>query len=288
MTGFGQAESVFADYKVNVELKSVNHRFLDIGLRLPRHMLFLEDGIRRKLQSALSRGHIDVFVRCENMGQSQIGVNVDYALLAAYQKAYLDIRDKIDIYDDVTLSHMVKLPDVVQLTEVDVDQQQMEQAVQTTLQSAIAGLIQARAVEGEAIQKDLLARVKTIRTYVKTITKKASGVVDEYRVKLSVRLETLVKEQDLDVARFNTEVALFADKSNIDEEITRLNAHIAQFIKDCDDKEPVGRRLDFLLQEMNRETTTIGSKSADINISRAVIDIKCELEKIREQIQNVE
>ena len=288
MTGFGQGEATHGGYKALVELKSVNHRFLDIALRLPHHMLFLDDGIRKSMQAMLSRGHVEAFVRYETDVGASTSVTVDYPLLQAYVDAYLAIRERVDIYDDITLSHIVKLPDVVKPDVLDLDQEALEAAVQTALGIAIDALVASRQAEGYAIQHDMTARIATVQQLTQTIDNKAAGVVDEYRVKLAGRIEQLLQGQELDTARFTTEVALFADRCNIDEELVRMQTHCKQFIQDCKQDAPVGRKLDFLLQEMNREANTMGSKSADIIISQAVIDIKCELEKIREQLQNVE
>lgn len=288
MTGYGRGSAARDGRELTIELKSVNHRYLDVGMRLPRHLAFLEDPIRSGLASRLSRGHVDVFVNYRNTRSDARTVEINAPLLTAYLASAREINTELGLRDDLTLSAALRLPDVTELRETDEDPDAVLSLLASAMDGAIAQLTDMRRLEGERLKADLMQRADTIATLTAEIEKRAPLVVEEYRVKLSERIEKLLAGVEVDRARLATEVALFADRASIDEEIVRLKSHVQQSLLLFDSCEPAGRKLDFVVQEMNREFNTIGSKANDGALTGLVLDGKAELEKIREQIQNIE
>ena len=288
MTGYGRGTASLDGRELTIELKSVNNRFLDIGMKLPRQLSFLEDGLRKLLNDALSRGHVDVFVNYRNLRSDAKTVRVDEALLQAYLTSARESARALDLEDDLTLSKALTLPDVTTILPADEDQQALAELGRAAMTMAIDGLKAMRFKEGERLKQDLSARMDTMTGYAAAIERRAPAVAEEYRTKLTARIEELLGETEVDRARLATEVAIFADRAAIDEEIVRLNTHLVHFRELLEADEPVGRKMDFLVQEMNRECNTIGSKANDAELTSIVLLSKAEIEKLREQIQNIE
>ena len=288
MTGYGRGSASRDGRELTVELKSVNHRYLDLGIRLPRHLAFLEDAIRGRLALQFSRGHIDVFVNYHNSRSDARTVEINAPLLAAYLASARSIGESLHLVDDLSLSAALHLPDVATPREADEDTAAVLSLLETALSDAIDALTQMRAQEGSRLAADLLPRMDAIENLITEIAQRAPLVVQEYRAKLSERIEALLAGVELDQSRLANEVAYFADRASIDEEIVRLRSHTRQAYQLLVSDEPVGRKLDFIVQEMNRELNTIGSKANDGALSSLVLDGKADVEKIREQIQNIE
>ncbi|HWS30063.1 MAG TPA: YicC/YloC family endoribonuclease [Clostridia bacterium] len=289
MTGFGRASVTEDGREFTVELKSVNHRYLDLNFRMPRHIGFAEDALRKALTAELSRGHIEVYVNYRNIRSDARKVEVDTALLGEYLRAAREAAEIYGLRDDVQLARALSLPDVTDIIEAEEDREAVCSVAQKAVGKAIEELKSMRALEGERLANDLCARAKSIGEIGDKIALRAPGVVEEYRVKLTERIETLLNgNAEVDRARLATEVALFADRASIDEELVRLKSHLVQADLLLNSSEPAGRKLDFIVQELNREFNTIGSKANDAEIVKLVISGKAEIEKIREQIQNIE
>ena len=288
MTGYGRGAASREGRELTIELKSVNNRFLDIGMKLPRALSFLEDGLRKLLNDGLSRGHVDVFVNYRNLRSDAKTVRVDEALLKAYLTSARESAKALGLADDITLSRALTLPDVTTILPADEDQQALMELSQMVMTEAIENLKVMRHKEGERLKLDLSARMDTMTGYAAAIEQRAPAVVEEYRTRLTARIEELLGETEVDRARLATEVAIFADRAAIDEEIVRLNTHLVHFRELLEADEPVGRKMDFLIQEMNRECNTIGSKANDAELTSIVLLCKAEIEKLREQIQNIE
>ena len=288
MTGYGRGTASLEGRELTIELKSVNNRFLDIGMKLPRQLSFLEDGLRKLLNDNLSRGHVDVFVNYRNLRSDSKTVRVDEALLRAYLASARESAKALDLDDDLTLSKALTLPDVTMILPADEDQQALKELGDAVMRTAIEGLKAMRLKEGERLKLDLSGRMDTMTSYAEAIEQRAPAVVEEYRTRLTARIEELLGETEVDRARLATEVVIFADRAAIDEEIVRLNTHLVHFRELLEAKEPVGRKMDFLVQEMNRECNTIGSKANDGELTNIVLLCKAEIEKLREQIQNIE
>ncbi len=288
MTGYGRGKVARDGREMTVELKSVNHRYLDIGMRLPRHLGFLEDVFRTELSGALSRGHVDVYVGYSNQRADARTVTVDEALLGVYLSASRQAAEHLSLTDDLTLSTALRLPDVTNIQEAEEDREAVAAIAKEATALAVQELKAMRRVEGERLQKDLTQRVEAVLQLAVQVEARAPIVVQEYRAKLDERIAVLLGAVEVDRARLATEIALFADRASIDEEIVRLKSHVAQMRAALSSDEPSGRKLDFIVQEMNREFNTIGSKANDAQLTNAVISGKGEIEKIREQVQNIE
>ena len=289
MTGFGRGMAAQDGREMTVELKSVNHRYLDFSFRMPRHISFAEDTLRTALNDSLSRGHVDVYVNYRNTRSDAKEVRIDTALLGAYLKSVKAAAAELREENDMTLSNALRLPDVTDIVEADEDDEAVKALTKEAVDKAIAELITARRGEGERLANDLTERLATVDGLRGKIETRAPMVVEEYRIKLNERIEAMLGGTvEVDAQRLATEVALFADKASIDEELVRLKSHTAQARELLSQSEAAGRRLDFVVQEMNREFNTIGSKANDAEIAKLVILGKAELEKIREQVQNIE
>ena len=289
MTGFGRGMAAQDGREMTVELKSVNHRYLYLSFRMPRHISFAEDTLRTALNDSLSRGHVDVYVNYRNTRSDAKEVRIDTALLGAYLKSVKAAAAELREENDMTLSNALRLPDVTDIVEADEDDEAVKALTKEAVDKAIAELITARRGEGERLANDLTERLATVDELRGKIETRAPMVVEEYRIKLNERIEAMLGGTvEVDAQRLATEVALFADKASIDEELVRLKSHTAQARELLSQSEAAGRRLDFVVQEMNREFNTIGSKANDAEIAKLVILGKAELEKIREQVQNIE
>ena len=288
MTGYGKGAAQCDGRTITVELKSVNHRYLDIGMRLPRHLAFLEDVIRRGLGEGLSRGHVDVFVNYRNDRSDARTVFVDVPLLCAYVTASRAANGQLGLHDDLGLSAALRLPDVTEVRETDEEPDAVAALAASALNEAVHALREMRLIEGERLKADLAMRADTVLRLTGDIALRAPLIVEEYRARLNERILALLGKAEVDATRLATEVALFADRASIDEEIVRLGSHVAQMKLLLESSEPAGRKLDFVVQEMNREFNTIGSKANDAALTNLVLEGKAEIEKIREQVQNIE
>ncbi|MEG1655964.1 MAG: YicC/YloC family endoribonuclease [Christensenellaceae bacterium] len=288
MTGFGKSEIAIDGRKVRVEIKSVNHRFLDISIRQPRFLMFLEDDVRKLLKMHLNRGRIDVFINYSSEREDAKKVLVDMPLVRAYVEAANQIVKQTEIKDDLAISHIMRLPDVVTYEEEDSDEEALKNLLTINLNAALAELMDARQREGKQLKNDIVKRLDLILESVQRIHEKEDTVVDEYKQKLNDRLKEILDGTEVDHQKLAQEVAFFADRCNITEEIVRIKSHVKHFKASMEENTPQGRNMDFIVQELNREFNTIGSKSQDMEIVEAVIAGKGEIEKIREQIQNIE
>lgn len=288
MTGYGRAEETFQGCKITVELRSVNNRYLDCSVRIPRLYLFAEDGVKTRVQKTISRGKVDVFVTLDNGGGEQVQVKVNQPVADSYYAALTQLARRYELAGDISVSLLSRFPEVLLAEQAEEDTEAMAANIYAVLDRALADFDQMRTREGERMKADILTRADTIQEKVALVEERSPQTVADYRAKLEARMNEVLANTQIDPARILTEAAIFADKIAVDEETVRLRSHIAQLRDMLDKGGAVGRKLDFLIQEFNREANTIGSKCSDIDIARQVVDIKAEIEKIREQIQNIE
>lgn len=289
MTGFGRGKAELNGREIQIEMKSVNHRYLDISLRMPRTFNVFEDIIRKTIATYLSRGHVDVFVTYNNTGEASKEVQVDLNVLSAYMNAFIKIEESFNsLRNDVTLMNVSRLPDVMSVVDSQDDEQAIGDLLTQALDQALTGLKGMRVLEGKSLIDDAKDRLKLIKSNINDIETMSDTVVEEYKEKLNDRIAMLLDGVTLDENRLQAEVAVFADRCNVTEEIVRLKSHIDQFVETLGTDTAIGRKLDFIVQEMNREANTIGSKANNFKITNAVVEIKGEIEKIREQVQNIE
>lgn len=286
MTGFGRGYAEKDNVKVTVEIKTVNHKQLDLSVKAPRTVFFCEDAIRKICKKNITRGHADVFVNFADEREGRRQLSVDVALAEQYLSAAKKLCD-IGIKDDLTVSQIMRMPDVI-TSESEDDESLTEELVALATGEACRNLVAAREKEGDALRTELIFRLRNLSEIVGEIDERAPAVGESYAKKLRQRIEEYLGGIDVDESRFLTEVACFVDRSNIDEEITRLKTHIKHGFSLMDESGEVGKKLDFLVQEINREINTTGSKSNDIEITQKVLAAKNELEKFREQVQNIE
>ena len=286
MTGYGRATCETDGRQLTIELKSVNHRFLDLSFRMPRNLMFLEDDARKAIAEKLARGHVDVFMTYRNLRSDARTVQVDRALFDAYAQA-LDTLAGGGLRDDRSLMSVARMPDVMIVTEAEEDQDAVRALMLKTMAQALEQLLAMRRREGASMAEDLGRKVDAIEEMTRKIEARYPETVEEYTRRLRASIEELIG-QNVDETRLLTEVAVMADRSAIAEETVRLHSHIQQLRETFQREEPIGRRLDFLVQELNREVNTISSKSQDVPITRLAVECKAEIEKLREQLQNVE
>lgn len=289
MTGYGRGENVKDGRKFTVEIRSVNHRYNDITIKMPRAMNYIEDIVKKKLTQQISRGKTDVYIFFETLSKDDINISLNEALVDAYIEKLSYIKQKYDLKDDISLSLLMGIDDIVTVEKNIIDKDIIIETLMPAVDTALTEFIKLRQTEGMALKKDIIVKLENMINLVNQIKDRSPKVVIEYRDKLQARLnELLTGNNQIDELRLITEVTIFADRCSVDEEITRLLSHISQVKSILDEQEAVGRKLDFLVQEMNREANTIGSKSNDIEITQITVDLKSEIEKIREQIQNIE
>ena len=288
MTGFGRAKLEINNRIYSVEIKSVNHKYTDISIKLPRILSYLEEEIKKKIASSISRGKIDIFVTYENYSDQGKQIIINKELAKLYIEEFKIISEENNLkMDNIPVTEITKLPDVLSLKTVE-DEETIKQEVLEVVDTAIQNFVQMREAEGNKIKEDLINRIEKVNENVYKISECSTGLISEYVVKLNERIKEILKTNVVDESRLALETVIYADKCSVEEEITRLNSHILQFKKLIEEKGAIGKKIDFLIQEMNRETNTIGSKSASLEITNLVIDIKTMLEDIREQIQNIE
>jgi len=289
MTGYGSADAQSAAGRFRVEMRAVNHRFSEILVRLPRELSSLEDAIRKYLQSHVLRGRVEVFIMREDRDTRLKAVKPDPALALAYAQALKELATVLGVDDTITLSQVAAFPEAIKVEETDASVEEVWPNLKEAVAAATLALLRMREAEGQRLADDLLARVGRIDEFIKTIESRSLSAVNDYAVRLRGRVAELMGEVPFDETRLATEVVVFAERTDVSEELTRLRSHLTQFRHELRDSSgAIGRKLEFILQEMGREANTIGSKASDLEIARAVIAIKGELESLREQVQNIE
>ena len=288
MTGYGRGQGIVDGLSIVVEIKSVNHRYYEYSSRLPRAYGFLDDKLKNYLQQRISRGKVDVFVQIDALETAGSEVVVNHALAESYLTALKEISDKYAVREDVTVTALARYPDVLTVRQVSLEEDAVWAAVQQVTDEALDRFVAMREKEGARMREDILSRADTIIEAVEAVEARSPQTVKEHMDKVTARMRELLEGAAVDEARLLTEAAIYADKIAVAEETVRLRSHIDQLHQLLDSGEAIGRKLDFLVQEMNRETNTIGSKCSDLELTRIVVDVKAEIEKIREQIQNIE
>ena len=288
MTGYGRGQQLLHGRSITVEIRSVNHRYFEFSCRTPRGCAFLEDRLKRTLQQAISRGKVEVSLTLQTVESRGGAVAVDHALAGQYLTALRALAAEYNLTDDLTLSTVARLPDLFTVCRGEEDEEELAADVLSVLQEALDRFVAMREAEGERLRADVLSRLFTLEEHLAFVEERSPQTVAEYRARLTAKLNELLGGAVADEARILTEAAIVADRLAVDEETVRLHSHIAQLRGILDCAEPVGRKLDFLVQEMNRETNTIGSKCSDTAIAGHVVEMKSEIEKIGEQIQKIE
>ncbi|MCM1529432.1 MAG: YicC family protein [Alistipes sp.] len=288
MTGYGRAQEVLNGRDILVEIRSVNHRYFECNSRIPRAYNYIEEKLKTRLKQKIARGKVDVSVTINNIEgrDSEIAVNIGAA--EGYVNALRSISEELKIADDLTLSKLIKLPDIFNVQKTPDDEEQVWNDVAQVADDALGNFLNMRETEGEKLRADVLEKTDVILEMVSRVEALSPQTAENYRNRLQQKLSEILESKDVDQQRIVTEAAIFAEKIAVDEETVRLRSHIAQFRELVNSSESIGRKLDFIVQEMNREVNTIGSKAQDLSITRLVVDMKAELEKIREQIQNIE
>ena len=288
MTGYGRAEQVLNGRDITVELRSVNSRFFEYSSRIPRTCAFMEDKLKKLVAARVSRGKVELNLSIQNVTAADTVVQVNWQLAESYKNAFQAMADRMDLKNDATVGMIAHFPDVLTQTAAPTDPDALWADVEQVAGQAVEAFLAMRAAEGEKLRADVESRLTTIETLVGQIEQNSAGRVQAYTERLYARLKEILEDRSIDEARLVTEAAIFADKTAIDEETVRLHSHVAQYRAILALDEPVGRKLDFLTHELNRESNTIGSKCQDVSITRLVVELKSEIEKIREQIQNIE
>ncbi len=288
MTGFGRCEYQQDSRKFTAELKSVNHRYLDVNIRMPKKLNFFDGAIRTLLKNYASRGKIDIFIMYEDVSEAQGSLKYNAALAGEYVKYLRQMAEEFGLDDHLSLTTLVRCPDVLTMEEQSVDEEELWKGLRIVLEGAFAQFVSARTTEGENLKKDILAKLSGMEVVIAEIEEHSPEIAVQYRAKLEEKVRELLGDVQLEESRIAAEVILFADKICTDEEVVRLKSHISHMRDTLEESEGIGRKLDFIAQEMNREANTILSKANDQEISNLAISLKTEIEKIREQIQNIE
>ena len=288
MTGFGRAQASVEGYNITVEIRSVNNRYFDFYAKMPRTYSFLEEKVKSLLSTEISRGKVECSLQIESTADESVIVSINEPLAVGYVKAVEELSEKFEVKNDLTALSLARFSDILSITKAPVDEEDLWNKVQAVVSEALAEFVKMRKIEGEKLKADVLSRADLIINNVSYIEERSPETVKAYSEKLLERMKTVLGDTQVDEARILTEAAIYADKVAVAEETVRLRSHIDQLHSMLDSDEAVGRKLDFLVQEINREANTIGSKAQDVDIARRVIDIKAEVEKIREQIQNIE
>ncbi len=287
MTGYGKANLEKNEREYQVEIKSVNHRYLDISVKMPRVLSYLEEAVKKEIASKVKRGKIDVFITFQNNSTEGKAIKINTEIAKIYIDELKKLANQENILANIEVTEISKFPDVLSIQNNQEDETIKNELLET-VKEATKNLVQMRQVEGQKMAEDLMQRIQAIQEKVKEISALSTGLIEEYVVKLESRIKEILKNQEVDPTRLAQEVVIYADKCSVEEEVTRLKSHIAQFEKLLNAEEAIGKKLDFIIQEMNRETNTIGSKANNLEITNDVIDVKTELENVREQIQNIE
>ena len=287
MTGYGKSSSHINQRNYQVEIKSVNHRYLDITVRLPKQLSFLEEEIKKRISEKIKRGKIDIVVTFENNSDEGRNIIINQQIAKLYIEQLKKLAEEEKIESNIEVTEIAKYPDVLNI-QTNQEDDVLKNELMPTIEEAVELLVEMREREGKKIAEDLSLRIKSIEEKILLISQKSTGLIQEYVVKLEKRIKEILQDDEIDKSGIAQEVVIYADKCSIEEEITRLRSHIEQFYTILESDGPSGKRLDFIVQEMNREINTIGSKSNSVEITNGVIDVKTELENVREQIQNIE
>ncbi len=287
MTGYGKDNLVINSKEYQVEIKSVNHRYLDINIKLPKQLSYLEEDIKKVIASKIKRGKVEVYISFKNNNEEAFKININNEIAKAYIKSFKKLASEENINSNLEVIDIINLPDVLNVT-INQEDETIKNEILEVTNNALNQLLNMKIVEGKKLSEDIIPRLENIKTKITEISSISTRLIDEYIVKLEKRIKDILKTDVVDENRLAQEVVIYADKCSIEEEITRLKSHIAQFRQMLNKDETIGKNLDFLIQEMNRETNTIGSKANNLEIVNGVVDIKTELENIREQIQNIE
>ena len=289
MTGYGKQNLSVEGREYQIEIKSVNHRYLDINVKIPKAISYLEETIKKEISNKIKRGKIDVFVSFENNSEEGRKIEINKQLAKIYIEQLKELAQEEKIESNIEVMDIAKIPDVLTI-KVDEENSKIKDEIKQVTQGAVTRTLEMKNIEGEKISQDLLQRIRNIQSKIVEISAKSTGLIEEYVVKLEKRVKELLKNDEVDKSRLAQEVVIYADKCSIEEEITRLKSHIFQFENLISNNQDgaIGKKLDFIIQEMNRETNTIGSKANNLEITNGVIDIKTEIEDIREQVQNIE
>ena len=288
MTGFGRSKYETEGREYSVEIKSVNNRYSDINIKMPRSISFLEEKVKKTITNAISRGKVDVFINFTNNSEKGKKIKINTELAKQYIEELRNLQKETEIIDNMGIMDICKMPEVLNLKTEEDDEDVLWQELLECLNNAITSFIFMRENEGTKIREDLERRIACVKDKIEEISKISSGLVEEYVVKLEKRVNELLKTSVVDETRLAQEIVIYSDKCSVEEELTRLRSHISQFLNLLNETNPIGKKLDFLIQEMNRETNTIGSKANNLEITNLVVDIKTEIENIREQVQNIE
>ncbi len=289
MTGYGKGSLSYEGREYQIEIKSVNHRYLDLSVKMPRSLSYLEDDIKKQISEKIKRGKVDIFVTFENNSQEGKNIKINKELAKIYINQLKELAKEENISNNIEVIDISKFPDVLSISVDEADEKMKKEVLQIT-KEATEKIVEMKNIEGEKILQDLLNRISNIEKKIEEISQKSTGLIEEYVVKLEKRIKEILKSDEIDKSRLAQEVVIYADKCSIEEEVTRLKSHICQLknLITVTENETIGKKLDFIIQEMNRETNTIGSKANNLDITNGVIDIKTELEDIREQVQNIE
>ena len=288
MTGYGRARQLIGNKEITVEIRSVNHRFLEYSSRVPRAYAHLEEKLKNLIKGSVSRGKVDVSLSIQTVGGTDTQVVINHDLARSYLQALRSLAEDLQIKNDITVSQMARFSDIFSVIRVEENEEEIWQAVEQVAREAVDNFVAMRLTEGEKMKQDLLYRLELIEQMVAKVEELSPKTVETYRNRLYARLQEVLQNNTVDQQRVLTEAAIFAEKIAVAEETVRLGSHVHQFRQILSSSEPVGRKLDFLVQEFNREANTIGSKAQDLEVARIVVDLKAEIEKIREQIQNIE
>ena len=288
MTGFGRSEIVKGNRKISVEIKSVNHRYLEAGIKMPKKLNVFESRMRDLLKKYATRGKIDIFINYEDDSESQVNLKFNQNIADEYMAIFNNMSEKYNLKNDMTVGGLARFPEVITMDEVQEDEEELWHFIEEAMKAAREQFVNTRSLEGENLKKDLLGKLDHMEELVAFVEKRSPEIMKEYRSKLESKVKELLGDTTIDESRIATEVIIYADKICVDEETVRLRSHIEHARKCLNEDGGIGRKMDFIAQEMNREANTTLSKANDIEISNAAIDLKTEIEKVREQIQNIE
>ena len=288
MTGFGRSEIVKGNRKISVEIKSVNHRYLEAGIKMPKKLNVFESRMRDLLKEYATRGKIDIFINYEDDSESQVNLKFNQNIADEYMAIFNNMSEKYNLKNDMTVGGLARFPEVITMDEVQEDEEELWHFIEEAMKAALEQFVNTRILEGENLKKDLLGKLDHMEELVAFVEKRSPEIMKEYRSKLESKVKELLGDTTIDESRIATEVIIYADKICVDEETVRLRSHIEHARKCLNEEGGIGRKMDFIAQEMNREANTTLSKANDIEISNAAIDLKTEIEKVREQIQNIE
>ena len=288
MTGFGRSEIVKGNRKISVEIKSVNHRYLEAGIKMPKKLNVFESRMRDLIKKYATRGKIDIFINYEDDSESQVNLKFNQNIADEYMAIFNNMSEKYNLKNDMTVGGLARFPEVITMDEVQEDEEELWHFIEEAMKAALEQFVNTRILEGENLKKDLLGKLDHMEELVTFVEKRSPEIMKEYRSKLESKVKELLGDTTIDESRIATEVIIYADKICVDEETVRLRSHIEHARKCLNEDGGIGRKMDFIAQEMNREANTTLSKANDIEISNAAIDLKTEIEKVREQIQNIE